>query len=138
MSLVALTIAMTAQYAAPQGTIYSMPPQTYAAPPQTYVAPPQAYELVQPGPFGRFLGTVGEGLIRHSWPRLRPVRTVRAQPALIYLAVQQAAPQAPDMMMMQAPPPRPAQTYGSPQVAQAPLAAAQPGPSEAAPPMPAR
>jgi hypothetical protein len=129
-----LAAAMAGQYASSQ--------QTYAAPQQmTYAAAPQAYELVGPGPLDRFLGHVGESLIRHSWPRLRPVRAYQAQPAIVYLVAQQTAPQA--SYVVQQPPAQ--QTYGSPQAAygqgQIQMAAPAPGmsrPGESVPPVPPR
>jgi hypothetical protein len=133
--LSALAVALTAQYAAPQSAAYVPQQIVYAAAPQ---AQPQAYELIQPGPLDRFLGHLGESLIRHSWPRLRPVRAYQAQPAIVYLVAQQQqiAPQASYVVQAQAPP----QTYAAPPAYGTPQQGqySAPRPSESVPPVPPR
>jgi hypothetical protein len=140
MLTVLMATALIGQYPTPQST-YGIPAQyVYGTAPQ---AQPQAYMVVQPGPMGRFLGTVGERLIRCSWPRLQPMATHAAQPAIVYLVAQQQ--QQLPVASYQLPVGMPSLATGNLQLAtsqaaygQAQIQMAAPRPSEGVPPVPPR
>lgn len=156
MTPLILLAALAGQYPSPQAPQTYAAPVTYAAAPVTYAAPQVvmlgAGQVVQPGPFGLMLGSIGQRLQKHAWPRVQPM-TVQAPPVTqtVYLQlsvgppqVQQAVYTAPQAIYA-APPPQspmkaPPTTYGTPQAPQygsAPQLGA-PKPSESVPPVPPR
>jgi hypothetical protein len=145
----ALALGLVAQYPSAQAPMYGAPPPAQYAAPQTFSVPvtyaaPQvtmlgAGAVIPPGPFGLFLGHLGQKLERHAWPRVQPVMAQPAVAQTVYLqmsapVVQQAmytvpAPTYAAPPVQYAAPPQPMKNpptqYGSPQAPQGGMYGAQ-------------
>jgi hypothetical protein len=126
MLTVLMATALVAQYPTPQATYAAPPPgvpYSYSAP-----APTQGQlVIVQPGPFSRIMGRIGQRMVECSLPRVRMAPPVSQQVVQVSYAAPPQNYGSP-------------QNYGAPQTYAAPQSPGQSAarPAETVPPVPPR